>query len=588
MAFKGLIPGTLGYELKKEFLGNSLFFREVETFNYEIYSTDFQNFSPTGIQQQIKDEFKLNYSGDINVKVFNTNNTLQYPSDSIRASKYTVNVERFRNIQDKNATGDADEGLLIVLNNAQSLLNFKEDFAFSKNNNGNREFNHSLSFNIRESGKNSLGEAGRKLLAQNIASGIFKTDENNDSFSIAVQGLNGDPISLAEISSNKYKNYYTETYDLSKNSYSFSRKREILPYQLTGELLFNLNHSLTMSENGVIEVNEKASNLAKVDFDIALNELDSLYTGSYQRCLDIFNVFHSPSILLEDKPISKTYSLINTPTKLIKDLNKQSLALGYNVTYSNSPEFYESGLMISQTIDFNISEYNKIEMNHSYEYTFNKFLHDYQYFVNNYITGKEQESKTYISDYYQNLYTDIYNVYPKVNLIKTSATLPNIKTKASLRYTYSNDPTHFVTIDGIEFKILDYSVNKKVPNDIVNEYKIINRGTKDKKTVLSYSYQSEKGLIEIKIKASIGRYSNQFYIDGVGSFENIGENNNLKLNDYLKALYKYAGQIFLNVFENPSIAFNWFISDSNFSFDSEGMINVSISYTYTLKNHIQI
>ena len=59
MPFQGLIEGTLGYELRKEFLGNSLFFRELEIFNYEIYAADFESFDPSYIQQQIAQNLQI-------------------------------------------------------------------------------------------------------------------------------------------------------------------------------------------------------------------------------------------------------------------------------------------------------------------------------------------------------------------------------------------------------------------------------------------------------------------------------------------------------------------------------------------------
>lgn len=572
MAFKGLIEGTLGYERKKEFLGgNSLYFRDVEIFNYEIYAADFQTFNPDEIQNLILSEFSEKYAGDISVKIFQTNNTLQYPSDSIRASKFTVNVEIFKNLDPEG------EGITkIVLQRGKKLLNFREEIAISKNENGNRDFTHSFSFGVRDDEGENVDylnnyidkQTSNKNTAKEIASQIFEEYEYDQYTSILPELIN---IS-------NFKTYYTETYDLIKNSYSFSRKREISPFKLnsnTDSSNYNLNHSITMAENGVVEVNEKATMLSFNDFDLSKSELDSLYTDSFTRCQNIFNS-------IGPEPNSAILILKDTPIKLIKNYNKQSLSLGYDVTYSNSPEVNEDGLIISQIIDFNINEYNKVEATHTYDYTLNKFLHDYDYFLSNHM-DKESESFNTMSDYYFDLYPNIESIFPKFSLIKTSVDLPNIKTKASLKYSYSNDPTYFVTIDGIEFKIFNVSVNKKLPTDIINEYKIINRSTRKNRAVLSYSYQNVKGELEIKITANVGKNSDQFYLGG--DFLNIGENKNKTITQIMDKIYQYAGILFLNNFPESVNVFNWFISDSSFSFDSEGIINATINYNYSLKLH---
>lgn len=574
-SLQGLITGTLGYELKKEFLSNSLMFREVELFNYDIYSADFSTFDPSKIQDQIKNEFKTTYEGDINVKVFSTQNALQYPTDSIRASRFNVSVEIVKNISDL-----PDEDLLQkIINNGKNLLNFKEELTFSKNQNGNREFNHTVSFNIRDE-KDSLGATGRKSLAQSIATQILGTDQNDEyELSYAVPS-----IVLKEIGdSSKYKNYFNESYDFYKNSYSFARRREILPSDADLSMTFNVSHSLIMNENGVIDVNEKVNSLAKVDFDQAVPFLENYYLNSYDRCLTVFQTFHNSDILLNQRPISDEYSLINIPTKLIKNYNKQSLSLGYEVTYTNNPETKNDGTIVSQIIEFSVNAYNKVEASHTFEYTINKTKNsDYSYYVTELMLPSQVESEGYMQTYYEDMFIEAASSYPLLKLIKSSASLPNIKTRASVKYSYSNSPIYFVNVNGLEFNIYEVSIDVKKPIDIVNEYKIINRPSKQNKSVLSYAYQSEKGEVQIRISAIVGKNSRQFYEDG--NFSYIGENNDLLLSSCLQALYKDAGQRFLSYLNTPSASCNWFISSSDFSFDSEnGSINASVNYVYTLK-----
>jgi uncharacterized protein YdhG (YjbR/CyaY superfamily) len=191
-----------------------------------------------------------------------------------------------------------------------------------------------------------------------------------------------------------------------------------------------------------------------------------------------------------------------------------------------------------------------------------------------------------IQNYYSTYFAganNAYNLYPNLNLIKTAASFPNIKTKASVKFTYSNNPTYFVNINGIIFNVIDATVDVKKPTDIVNEYKIVNRPTN--KSILSYGYQSEKGEITINVKASLGKQHNAFAPDGIGSFLNLVDTSSsgYTLLALLLALYKYAGTIFLQQFNYPTTAFNWFISDSKYSFDSDGGLTVQLNYFYTLK-----
>jgi hypothetical protein len=190
-------------------------------------------------------------------------------------------------------------------------------------------------------------------------------------------------------------------------------------------------------------------------------------------------------------------------------------------------------------------------------------------------------SPSAVMNYYQTNFSNIYNTFPAMNMIKNNFTWPNIKTKGSAKFEYSNSPKYFVNVNGLLFNMLDYTVVNSKPVDIVNEYKIVNRPTKS--SLMSYAYQSEKGTITIDMKTLIGKQSTQFSPDGVGNFATI---NGTTLGPYVMALYLFGGQVFMKQFGFPTVAFNWFISDSNYSFDSHGALNLSLEYTYTLKKRL--
>ena len=596
---QGIVTGTLSYELKKEFFGNSLMFREVENYNYEINSIDFQALSPSQIQTQIKNQFSNVYSGDIQVKVFNTANTYQFPSDSIRSSRLSVSVEvkkpilqaslesQFPELTGGNYVG-LDGGFLTTY--GKYLLEFKEDFSFATNQNGNREFSHNISFGLQTGWGGDNSTLGRKSYSQQIASSIFNSDKNikeNGSGNFGIATMFGEITGLADPT--KYRNYYTETYDLLKNTYSFNRKREQNPYNGSNNV-FNLNHTITLSNDGTIDVTEKADAMGKYDFILAKAELETLSGQSYTRCNNIYNQFYNfnnnsngARVILNDAQYSGNLpatllSLINAPMKVTKIYDVNSLIASYEVAYTNNPTFSGDGTVTSQSIEVNIDQFNKTEITHSFDYTVNKILNNSGYFVTlfNNTTGSSPSS---ISSYYSANYPKINSVYPSMNLVKVSFDWPNIKTKATAKLYYSNNPTYLVTTNGVQFKILDYNVDRKLPPDIINEYKVINRP--NNKSILNYGYQSERGEVIITIKASIGKKSSQFYTDGVGDFSLL--NGGVKFTDYLQALYKFGGQLFLGQFNYTTIAFNWFISDSKFSLNSDGEIEVTLNYSYTLK-----
>jgi len=592
--FVGLITGTLGYEKKKEFFGNALMLREVDTYNYEIYSTDFATQSADVIQNKIQQQFSSVYSGDVNVKVFNTQNTYQFPSDSLRASRFSVTVEiklPYANLSSDftELAGNYYKGLdsTFFTNYGKYLLDFKEDFTFATNANGNREFGHSVSFGLQTGWAGSNSQTGRKSYAQQLVSGIFSQDKNT---TFGIDTMVGNVLYVGD--SAVFRNYYSESYDLMKNSYTFSRKREQLPIDSTNSI-YNLNYSINLNTDGTVDVSEKASTMAKISFVSAKTDFENFYTGSYGRCNIMFNKFYNSNIMLQDTQYS-TYGinaisgLINSPLKLTRFYDTNSLQLNYDVTYTNNPNYSGPGTIQSETLEFNIDKYNRVEASHAFDFVSNRITGNASTF-SSLINSAISSTGPTVSGYYSSNFSNINSIYPKINLIKSAASYPNIKTKAMAKFEYSNNPTYFVAYNGVVFKVLDYDIEKKSPPDIIKEYKIVNRPTK--KSIMTYEYQSERGMISVNVKASIGKQNNQFYPNNVGSFSPLNDDSNgnsLPLYQYLNAVYQYAGQLFMTQFGDPTVAFNWFIADSSYSFSSEGELNVKIDYNYTLKKRSDV
>jgi hypothetical protein len=585
----GLITGTLGYSLKREFLANSVALRDVETYDFDIWSVDMVGQNASTVQSGIKRQFTGVYSGDINVSVFETKHQQSWTSDAFRGAQYHVTVEVRKAPANLSSTQpELGSGYYAGLDASfftgygPYLLDFKESFTFSTNQNGNREFNHELGFGLKTGwGSDGATATGRKAYAQKIASGIFSNDKNTTlGFTTMVNSV----LTLAD--SGLTRNYFTESYDLMRNTYSFGRKREILPLDATSGT-FNLIHSLSLNSDGTTDVTEKGITQGAINFSQAKSFAETYLSSSYSRCSGIYKDFYNSGVMLQDSQYSSLtwnslISLINTPTKTIKTYDARSITAGYDVSYTNNPNVTGSGAMISQTVEFDIDTYDKLDASHSFDFSLNKAVLDSGYFLTlmNTVTGA---SPSYMANHYASYYPSIYSAYPSFSLTKTETSWPNIKSKATTKFTYSNSPSYFVQYDGLTFRVLDYSLDFKKPADIVQEYKIVNRP--NKMSVLSYGYQTEKGEFVVNMRISLGKQSDTFFPNGVGQFTIF---DGIPLYRWLQAIYKYGGQLMMAELDFPTMGLQWFIDDSKFNVDSDGNLVVQINYVYTYKKRTAI
>jgi len=583
----GCITGTLGFSLKREFFSESFAFRDVSTYNYEIYSTDFSGQSAVTIQSGIVNQFAQVYSGDIRCRVFETQNSYQFPSDSLRAAKFNVSIEIKSPVNNLGGQfGELNSGYYSGVNPTfwtaygQYLLGFQEEYTFNTNENGNREWNHGFSFGLQTGWSGANDVNGRKAFAQTIASGIFSNDQYT---TFGLYTMVGEISGLANNS--VFRNYWNESYDLLKNTYSFGRKRTELPFNGAGTL-FNIAQTIDLGTDGITTVSEKASTVGKINFATVQSDLANYLAGAYGRCSGVYNSFYNTNVIAQDAQysgVSIYLPLINTPLKTTRVYDSRSLAASYDVSFSNSPNVSGDGTITNQSLEFSIDPYNRVEATHSFDFTVNKLLNNSGYFTT-LMSNTTGQSPAAVASYYQNNLSGVYTIYPSLNLVKNSLDWPNIKPKATAKFSYSNSPVYFVTTNGITFKMLDVEVQNKLPADIINEYKIINRPTN--KSILSYGYQSERGEITVSIKSLLGKSSKQFFPDGVGSFTNLDEVGS-PLSTYLQALYKFGGSVFLSNFSGtPTIALNWFLQDSKYNLNSNGDLGVQLIYTYTWKKRL--
>lgn len=559
----GLTTGLLGYKLRKEFLGDGLYYREVETYHYDIYSRpDSQSpaTSFTDIQNNVKNAF-AGYSGDINVKLLDIQSDYFFPNDSLRVAKFSVEVEGRKApttlaIDSPELGGNYYKGFDSTFFSTYCTIfkDFQEDFSFEVSDNGNNIYSHNLNFTLISGGKNKATE---------IASFIYPHDKDT---TLGISVMAGGVI-IAD--TGNYLNYYSETYDLIKNSFSFSKKREVLPFS-SSNYLYTLSHSLVFKEDGIIDVTEKGNVQGKTSFNDAVAGASILMDGSYARCNDIYNTFDA---------LSATTTLTETLNTLIinsnRILNRPAISVDYDITYSNDPNVDQTNFWsLEKVLEVEMTENRFININHSYNFT-NLSLPSHAAMDVNTITGvlsAISSSTNEIANYYS---TSAFFDPSKPNMkkIKQSSTLPNRKKSYNVSISYSNNPIYFFILDGVTYSIFDFKVNETEPVDIINEYKIINRPTK--MSVINYAYQTEKGTRSFSINARLQRSSTNTFTSPV---QDISTN--------LSSLYTFGiGKLMERFFGSSSLAFTYHLSDLKYSMSSENEIGLEMTITYTIKKY---
>ena len=266
-------------------------------------------------------------------------------------------------------------------------------------------------------------------------------------------------------------------------------------------------------------------------------------------------------------------NIISTlPKKLTKTYNKPNLSAGYDVTFTNDPQYGNNGASTQEVIELDVDNKNIVTISDKYNFIFNQrntnFTGAYGLIANAYNTSNTTANNYYIAT------SDFYEPTWPLNNIKYDMTWPYRKNTASLTMEYSNNPRFNVTINGSLFKNFDFTIENTIPQDIIQEYKIINRP--NKLSLLNYAYQTEKGQVAINFTTNIGRQTNEFF----SGFRN-------DIGSYLYSLYQYSISLFMNQFNDVvPINFTYFLSDVKYTFNNDGSLSMNIQYTYAIKKYI--
>ncbi len=557
----GIQTGLLSWSLKREQLGDGIYFRDLQTYDYEIYGIS--NPSPSGFSQIENDLLKVfssTKSGDITVKGLGFPADYQFPNDHVRAAKFNFQVE-VRSVP-SNLSGSQNEitGLYYkgldqsFFSNYGNLLDsFSENFSFANEENGNKTFGHDFSFVLRSGGRTG---------AAALASGLFGNDKDTTfGISAFIGGISGGDTG-------NFQNYYNESYDLLKNSFSFSKKREFLPFD-AAPYLYNLIHSLNVLENGIIEVDEKGDIQGKLTFANAQAGYDSLKSSSYARCSGVYESYRNVGA-----GVSVTGSLANLAIASNRTLVKPSLSISYDIKYTDDPNLDSSNLIsVEKILDVDYSDQKFVNINHTYNFTalinptYPNMDND---FVNN-ISQASTYSPIIVQDYYQN--SPFYRTdWPLEHAVKFASTLPNRRKNFSASFSYTNNPIYFFGLDGYTYNSFEPKITDVIPPDVISEYKIINRPTKT--SLINYAYQTERGTKTISITARLQRPPNVFNAP-------VSD-----LSEKLLSIYRFGvSKLMETFFGLNTLALTYHLSDIKYTFDSENQLTMGISITYTIKKY---
>ena len=385
---QGQFDSLLGYSLKRDYLGDSFNWRNIETFTLTVTITDMGNISKDAhgdnyLSSFIKDTLKSKYGADrnnITIKSIDIENN-HADADHIRLGKYKVTAEVRSKIDETTLLAQhpelADTGgntaeshkfhgvKTLFTTYAEEIDSISESFTFDDKEEGTKDFSHTVDLTIRS----QTSSNSSKTIAQNLANSLFAQDANNTYF-----GHNAFSGALQNYGGGTNKHFFTESYDQFTNKFSFTKKMTILP-ESQAAYTTSKKYSLDIKPDGGISVAEtlelKSRNGTYSDVQSAI---ETLKASSHTRCENILanysntidgqgsNTASTPtmSATLQTHPVSQTIAY-----------DKQGLTAVVSTSFSNDVQVSSKGSLL-ETIDLN-REHKGI-VTATYNLTINSFF----------------------------------------------------------------------------------------------------------------------------------------------------------------------------------------------------------------------
>ncbi len=674
---QGQFDSLLGYSLKRDYLGDSFNWRNIETFTLTVTITDMGNISKDAhgdnyLSSFIKDTLKSKYGADrnnITIKSIDIENN-HADADHIRLGKYKVTAEVRSKIDETTLLAQHPElddtggntaeshkfhGVKSLFTTyAEEIDSISESFTFDDKEEGTKDFSHTVDLTIRS----QTSSNSSKTIAQNIANSLFAQDANNTYF-----GHNAFSGALQNYGGGTNKHFFTESYDQFTNKFSFTKKMTILP-ESQATYTTSKKYSLDIKPDGGISVAEtlelKSRNGTYSDVQSAI---ETLKASSHTRCQNILanysntidgqgsNTASTPtmSATLQTHPVSQTIAY-----------DKQGLTAVVSTSFSNDVQVSSKGSLL-ETIDLNrehkgivtatynltINSFFQKQLNgdtlvweegscsdNSYSnradcvanaenWTFPKTvldkLKDYSNDAHTKICTIANYSDTVSSDTTRNFSNIMSWWWPtgsdkpdpnafftidKVAFLRqqacsffptnTSVSSANMGKTFSLTKVFTNDviydldtatsaaiQTDYRNLCANCFKKIEVKWQDTWPKRVVNEHPIINRESnsltknRPKTSVLADVYMTQPGKRSVTINAQLKR-----------KLTNNLTNPYFPTNE-LKALAAEAKSTLVQVFTSEKVKNSYqyvaYISNINYTFNSENAITMTAELTYTYK-----
>lgn len=457
------------------------------------------------------------------------------------------------------------------------LNDLTESFSFSLSEDGSYSCNHSLGFSFLQDSENSDFVAISKALAREIF------ERTPLDFNGLIKGHFGNVSSSG-------KRFFTETYDLESNQFSFSKKYDV--YQKDGGTYSLISKtSFAFDDSGIIKITEtgtlKDKNLSTIDALASLeNELNN---NSFVRCNKVYNAYKN--IFSQNGNLLK-----NSPTEISKTTDYNSSILEYSISYTDDKSFdsvsyFEELQLKSETSEDSVTSIsvslsriyaNKKEENFIFNDSFSNFL-----------IKAEAEAL----DYYSR-----NNNFSTLNLINSSISFPNFGKKIESSFSFTNDkkifPNNSINWNDLLGEVAVSQEEIKMQDDIGvmshQEYIIPNGVPFNANLNPNNPPDAWKTLIHKHGQTTLAKkiITGSFQLKRT-TFNGVAVNNFIDINLFKENLSRFvllALDELMLLLKNDYINKNLssvdgreiFISDINYDFNSDGEVNFSLTAEYPM------
>ena len=579
---QGNYTGLLGYDRTYEYFGESLPFRVVENFSYEVYDNQLDQTAdlPAYFKTQFAAQLNL-FSGDVDITSLEYPNSPDLKEDGVRLQKYNITLQSRRTDSFFNSSSDGyanvrNSGLSSVVTDYFDILKeFSESFGFTRADDGKRNYQHTLNFSLR-TGDNTTGTAGLHTAAQQIASAVFDVEDGTN---LSVIGFSD----YGDFTSTDAKQYLTESFDDLAHSYNFEKTREILPFD-SGNYNHSINHSIRYGDDGYFQITESLSVMGKAEYSQALAGFNSLVDGASGRCTSKITQYDS----IVNRQTSDTSTSVSSDVQQVrisKTHKIPDLMVEGQIVFTNDPSYFDN-ITKSDEMVIEREANGVIQVNHSYSYNLFDFVDGAtdtktvsgSKNIVELMTGDRAASQTIC----QNVYDQLTGLTGRDNpsalaLISTNITSPVRGKNYSAQFSYSDSPMYdltritdpFTQSQVTGFTMLEVSVDETEPKDIIEEYKVINR--QSKQSVLSYGYQQEPGSAKVSCRGQMTRATG----NRMGDFR-------LPTGEAIQLL-KYSKGHFLDHVMYDKRLYNYYLQGASYSFGSDNSFNLGLDFVYTKK-----